>query len=625
MRPEFSPETLAGNLARLHAPPVLARQLAELPAGDVILEAGDPQRPRLTAGGRDLHHPDAPVEQAAREIAGFLADRQPDVVVFFGLGMGLHASFLEQQTDVPVLIYEPRLEVLAEVLPRIHMDLERATLVTNPGHLVEATVPHLSATRHEVAAGAIPAYRELFPADFEDFREALNQALKRIEIDQNTKALFADHWVDHLRDNLPILARSPLVAAMPPVFAGRPGILVGAGPSLDDNIEELKRVADGGLICAVHTAVQPLAKLGIVPHLATILEGHKLDYFFTDVPELDRIYLAADHHTHPCHLELGFKGLLPLNLAGRSVSDWTEQAHGLAPLPSGGSVACAAFSVLHHLGCDPIILVGMDAAFTHGRTHSLHSEAGCCRVDYDPETRAISYTYLDGRKQDGRWAGAEVTAWGGQGTVPTRSVYSSFRFWFEAAGQTWAGDRQLINATEGGARFQGFREMSLAEALAAHCPQPFGAADLLERTVRETPARDISSLGRVLARELEVVGAADQAAAQVLETGERVLKLLRGRQLDRVQPLLDRLSRSEKTLQEQTLKTRLLNSLIGHKVMALSRRPAPAQDTVSRTIHSVELSLEIAGLVRDGGRDLLEKFAPLAEDFGGGERDLFQN
>ncbi len=630
MRPDPSPEILARNLERLGAPPALARQLQDLlDASDrpvqVALDlppgqsSGQPsgqssgQPPRLTFAGQDLHHPEAPVQQAAGEVGAFLANRRPHLVVFFGLGLGLHARFIEQQTDAPVLIYEPRLDVLAEVLPRLPLELERAVLITNPGHLVEAAAQHLSAVRHDLAAGAIPAYRQLFPAEFDAFREALNQALKRIQINQSTRDSFAVNWAEHLRLNLPALVQSPPLAALPPVFRDRPGILVGAGPSLDRNMEVLARARDRALVCAVHTAAQPLARLGIVPHILTMLEGHQLDYFFEGVTGRDQTYLAVDPQTHPCHLQLGYKGLLPLNQDGRTSSDWLEKAAGLRPLPAGGSVACAALTILHHLGCNPIILVGMDAAFTDGRTHSQHAETGCCRIQFDREQNLITFNYLDGRRGEGQWEAMEVEAWGGRGMVPTRPVYSSFRYWFEAAGQTWAGDRTLINATEGGARFQGFREMTLAEAVDRHCPDHLDAAAVLDQAVQATPLPDPAALGRAILEEMDQVKAAAEAALQIERTGTRVLKLFRDRKLGQVQPLLDRLAVAEKELQGRTLQTRLINSLVGHKIMAISQQKAPADDPVSRTVHSVELSLQIARLVKQAAGDIRENFEPLAE------------
>ena len=501
---DTGPNILDRNLEQLGASQALRRQLGSMSQDppEVVLEPTESGIPRLVVAGTPVYHPTHPGEQAAQEVASFLSGKEPDLVVFFGLGLGLHARFLRLKTQAPILVFEPRLDVLARVLPRIPLDLDGVTLVTTTGHLVQEVSSRLSATRNNLAAGAVPAYRQIYSGEFESFRQALSQALRKIEIDQNTKALFATDWVKHLRDNLPALTRSSPLASLQPVFTGKPGILVGAGPSLDKNIDQLAAAQSKAVICAVHTAMRPLARKNIVPEITTIIEGHKLDYFFNDVVDLDRTYLAPDPQTHPCHLELGFKGLLPLNVEGRASSDWLQRAYGLEPLKSGGSVACAALSVLHHLGCDPIILVGMDAAFTHGRTHALDSDFGCCRVRHEPEQNRIAYTFLDGRQEDGHWDALEVEAWGGTAQVFTRPAYDSFRHWFEAAGQTWAADRHLINATEGGARFHGFQEMTLAKALERYAHQPVRTAELLKEAIAATGAPDSRPLGEQIHQEV---------------------------------------------------------------------------------------------------------------------------
>src|SRR5262245_18924083 len=55
-------------------------------------------------------------------------------------------------------------------------------------------------------------------------------------------------------------------------FSGVPAIVVGAGPSLDQNVRDLRTCAGRALIVATDTAWRPLASAGIDPHIVVALD-----------------------------------------------------------------------------------------------------------------------------------------------------------------------------------------------------------------------------------------------------------------------------------------------------------------------------------------------------------------
>jgi hypothetical protein len=116
-------------------------------------------------------------------------------------------------------------------------------------------------------------------------------------------------------------------------------------------------------------------------------------------------------------------------------------------LPTGGHATSAAFSLAVLWGCDPIILVAQDLAYTGGRIHASGRPGG--EDEKRPEM-------------------VKVPAIGG-GSVATSPVMRSYLAWYqEAAAHLSALGRgpRLINATAAGARIPGFIHLDLAEALA---------------------------------------------------------------------------------------------------------------------------------------------------------------
>ena len=610
-----SKDILARNLNQLNVGGATRRQLESHQPSQIDLTFPPTGIPQLCYQGHHIYDSQDALAKTNSEINNFLQNPNPDLIVFFGLGMGWHAQFLRKKTQAPIIIFEPGFDILAAVLPKFAIDVDNITLVTNTGHLVEVVGQYLTAVSKNMATGAITAYRDLFPTEFDDFCAALVQALNKIDIDQKTKAFFTTDWITHTRDNLPTLIYSKPLQVLGRIFAGKPGILVGAGPSLDKNIEVLKKVQNHALICAVHSAVMPLSKAGITPDIVVIIEGTKLDYYFQDISNIGDSILAPGPQTHPIHLDLGFKDILSISTSEHMVSDWLERAYQIVPLQSGGSVACTVFSMLHQLGCDPIILVGMDCAYTEGRTHASEAQAGCCRVDYSSETNDMSVTYLDGRVEGVRWDSQHVTAWSGKGKVMTRPIYSSYRHWFESAGQTWASDRTLINATEGGARFHGFQEMTLADVRLQYFKTEFPASQWIETAIRTGEKLKPHLLGQAIRDELDIVKETAAKALKAEKAATKALRLLQSGQLSSLQPVLDILGQHETHLRNLTRQTRMLNTLIGHRSMALSTEPPTSNDKISLTIYSVEKSREISRLILDGANELETIFAPLATEF----------
>ena len=608
-------ETLSSNFKNLQVGGALRRQLERHESKGVIWEINSEGSPSLNINGQPVYHPTAAVAMVAQEINAFLENQNPDLVVFFGLGLGLHLQFLRLKTQKPILIFEPGLDVPASVLPKIKLETENVTLITNTGQLIEAAGEILTKVHCKMAVGAIIPYRKIYPEAFDEFRLALEQVLRNIEINQATRAHFSSDWISQLGQNLPTLMQFPPISALGNSFAGKPGILVGAGPSLDQNIDLLKEAKGRSLICAVHTAVMPLVKAGVIPDLVVLIESQDLDRYFMGVQHLDQMILVPSAHTSPNHLQLGFKSIFTISMAGQPGTDWLERAYGISPLKSGGSVACTAFSMLHQLRCEPLILVGMDAAYTNNRTHAGQAQTGPCRVKKNPDSPTMSFTYLDDRGEEGQWDAQMVPAWGGEGTVLTRAIFNSFRHWFESASQTWASEATLINATEGGARFLGFEEMSLADTLAQYANQDLPVTGLLEEGLSSGNQLDSRLLGKEIQDEINTVSKAMVVASKAESTASLALKKLRSGQLSNIQPTLDKLAGHETQLRQLTVQTYLLNTLVGHRAMSLTSVPPAGMDKVGLTIQSVETSRKISRLVMEGGQELVEIFTPIFNSF----------
>ena len=316
-----------------------------------------------------------------------------------------------------------------------------------------------------------------------DIRDGLEQKLAV----QNTARKFGRLWTEQGMANLPHIARWPSIASLAGPLAGMPMVIVGPGPSLARNVEQLKRLKDRAVICTFSRATQALAAAGVDPDLVLVLDPLDLRYHFDGVP-VERIgALVLGLSVHPGMYELPVERLFTFSgnsLIERWIADAFDEPLGV---PTSASVATSAFSLARAWGCDPVILVGQDLAFPGGRIYASGSADGDARIVGEGDDARVSglgeeIKRLEAAGQAGVSSAyrrlRQVPAYHG-GTVPTSSTFAWVRSWFEERAAAWGDDARLINATEGGARIGGMEQMTLADACEL-CAAPRDVAGALD-------------------------------------------------------------------------------------------------------------------------------------------------
>lgn len=143
-----------------------------------------------------------------------------------------------------------------------------------------------------------------------------------------------------------------------------PAIICGAGTSLDDVAPFLADLKERAVLIGGGSAVSALNQYGITPHFYAHIDPHppsdrllKQDVFMQPFFYKSRVSSAL--------LELASGPLvwMPEN-QGSLIETWIAQECGIVtePLDTGWTVANVCAVIAEHLGCNPIILVGMDFA-----------------------------------------------------------------------------------------------------------------------------------------------------------------------------------------------------------------------------------------------------------------------
>lgn len=243
-----------------------------------------------------------------------------------------------------------------------------------------------------------------------------------------------------------------------------PAIIVAAGPSLDKNIKELKKAEGRAFIFVVDAALKTAIREGIRPDLVCTVDPRAPERFYETVGEQEFLWCCSSWTNRYPIKEYG-KKVFYYN----SIVPWWDRViqeeldYEYPKIESGGCVSAEAFQVACYLGFQTIVFIGQDLAFTGGQSHTK-GIAGVLgdNDEYIKNRRLTQVEDIDGN------------------LLYTDFQMDVYRQWFEKKIKFNEGYLRVIDATEGGAKIKGSKILTLKEAIAQECRQPFGIHEILE-------------------------------------------------------------------------------------------------------------------------------------------------
>ena len=473
-----------------------------------------------------------PLEEAER-LAATVDPRTSGAVVVLGFGVGHHVGALARRMGQAgfVVCFEPDAGMLRAVLERVDCSswLGRGTVSVLTGCDSVALSHAVSGAEGILSLGVKivehPASRARLASDTPRFREELARTVRAVRTTVVTTLVQMETTLRNLLMNLDHYIGCPGVDDLAGVCAGRPAVVVSAGPSLRRNIDVLARpgVRDRVVIVAVQTVLKQLLERGIRPHFVTALDWHEISRRFYEglTPDDVRgVTLVADAKANPAILA-SFPGAIrcPADPVLDAVLG-SECRHDRATLPAGATVAHLAYFLARHLGCDPVVLIGQDLAFTDGLYYgpgaAIHAVwAGEVNEFNTLEMlewqRIVRHRRLLHRVED----------------TDARPVYTddqmaAYLVQFERMfGEDARRGLTTVDATEGGARKRHTTPMMLAEALDRYAGEGSPRVMLPETTRDEIAlrrgARTAAERARALRRGVRRVGEISRETARLLE------------------------------------------------------------------------------------------------------------
>lgn len=371
------------------------------------------------------------------------------IFLCFGFGTGEHINKLLEVTgkDNKIVIIEPDLKVVKTVLnlDKVYNILKNDRVILSPkynemGNFFEIVIPQLSANNTKFVFFA--NYKETYLKEAVDCYNHYVDYIEDTIIGINTAAYHSRHFFSSSINNLKYILKSTELSNLKDLYKGRTAVIVSAGPSLEKNINLLKEYKQKCIIITGGRTLKSLLDIGVVPDFVCTVDP--------DVPAFDVMRGTFECTAPMLFSELTYNGVLE-NYKGKKVffseMSTTTVTEGLIDtkcvnLFQGGSVAhtCTALGI--YLGCENIIFIGQDLAYTNDKTHA---DIAGDNEAFNPNITFVKDIYGN--------------------DVKTSMVLDYYRIALQKEIKFFGDKYNFINSTEGGANIEGTKVIPLRESL----------------------------------------------------------------------------------------------------------------------------------------------------------------
>ena len=222
----------------------------------------------------------------------------------------------------------------------------------------------------------------------------LTNSLEILLIERRFPAVLGSAEKENYSLNKEIVRKSTGISSLTSKHKGKPGIVVSAGPSLDEILPYLKRIKENAILGCVDTALPILSHEGISPQYVFSLDPQEdsFKYFQEDLKSAAKLIFTPTANSKIVHCYQGEKFIV-FKKDHPIYKDDYANIRVKGSTNSGGSVSCLALDTLVQFGCNPIFLIGQDLSFPSNRSYSSFSKNNEQMVDILDDTNSLAETH----------------------------------------------------------------------------------------------------------------------------------------------------------------------------------------------------------------------------------------
>ena len=411
-----------------------------------------------------IHSKYDPATEAERFIGQYKDVDRYKHVFFYGLGMGYHIEeFCRKWPDKRFTFYEPEQCILHSFLKE--RQLKKLPLSScigiytgssqgDIGHMLQQYVSQING---EVLFVILPSYERIFSENYKYFLEAFRAAVMNKRASLQAQIHFQKLWTTNsIRNFKEVINSSNILQNKKQYFAGKAAIIAAAGPSLEDELENLRLIKEKGLayIFSAGSAINALLAKGIYPHGVCTYDPAPHNLVALES------FIKAGNSNIPLIFGSSTFYKVAENFSGKKyhvISDkdsvaqfYLKNEAGKKPeiIMDSPSITIMLLQILTSLECDPIILVGQNFAYKSNKYYASG-------IEYDARPSEISETELKN---------AVIVDDVHGGVVYTNNTFNHMRRQMEDY-LRYFNITNVINCTGRGARIEGAAYKPLKEML----------------------------------------------------------------------------------------------------------------------------------------------------------------
>ena len=435
-----------------------------------------------------LHNSLNPLGEAL-EIFSRVENTPVAIHLVYGIGLGYLFQVASANSKGTVILYEPDLNILRMAFSLVDFTndiLKNNVYITDSIHEVENCIYQKSNTKNSPYMIMTTAYRDMGGEKLEELIVELRRIVGMFGLDRKYTQQKFYPLLHTIIGNIPDLINETPLIDLKNRFKGKTAVIVSAGPTLDRDIEILKKYRDKYILFVVGTAMKTIAKHNITPDFLCIIESFDCSRQIEGV-DISNINFITEPTSNPIFHKKKFKQILSHVAYNMPVNEfWAEiSEQDISEYNSKGTVSYTAMNSARILGCSKIILVGQDLAYVAGQCYSKDSAYKDLVCSYNEEKKKWEITAKDideygkslnsfdnpellREKAKIRLANLNKSLYYVKGIngdmIPTESVYAAFIQPLSEFTEIYK-DIEFVNASLLGAQINGFQNIALEDAL----------------------------------------------------------------------------------------------------------------------------------------------------------------
>ncbi|MGL5767457.1 MAG: motility associated factor glycosyltransferase family protein, partial [Sarcina sp.] len=317
-----------------------------------------------------------------------------------------------------------------------------------------------------VKIGYYANYDKIYGRELVEIMQYIKDISYSILSNKNTNIYFGETWFNTLIDNLEDMKSAVPVNELRNIHKGKAAIIVSAGPSLEKNIDMLKNNKDMLVLSGGRTLKTLTEKNINIDYLGVVDAGQWSFELVKGNIETTKVPLVFYNGTNRdvVRLHSGKKIFCSDNKFINDIFD-----RDINHIGGGGSVAHFLTNFAIYTGCNPIIFIGQDLAYTNELLHTDICKTPGVQTNVASNFNNVYVDDINGNK------------------IRTSIILNDFRLILENI-ISENKDIEFINATEGGANIKGTEIITLEECMKKYDVLTLGGScieDLIEIKVPE--------------------------------------------------------------------------------------------------------------------------------------------